>query len=155
MRGLPPVVCWLDPGLVTGIATYGHDVFAAYQIEGLYPFGTWLDYTLAHADEPMAIGWESYLVTGARSRESAVSLRVIGVAQYLALKHGAEILPEMPSSARVGISPAILKRLDAYQSGIPHAMDAMRHLVAWMAREHLLTENQRQAFTPLTDRGTP
>jgi hypothetical protein len=150
------VVCWLDPGLTTGIATYGHGVFAAYQIEGLYPFGAWADYTFAHTEgNRLAVGWESYLITGARSRESAVSLRVIGVAQYLALKHGAEILPEMPSSARVGISPAILKRLGAYQAGLPHGMDAMRHLVAWMAREHLLTESQREAFTPLTDGGTP
>lgn len=150
------MVCWLDPGAETGIATYGHGVFAAYQIEGLYPFGVWADYTFAHTEgNRLAVGWESYLVTGPRSAESTVTLRVIGVAQYLALKHGVEILPEMPSSARTGVSPAILKRLGAYRAGLPHGMQAMRHLVAWLAREHLLTPDQKNAFTVPVRGGTP
>jgi hypothetical protein len=146
-------VIWLDPGATTGIAVYEMDVFQAFQIEGLFPFGKWLECSLEFGG--VAIGWESYLVTGPRSAESTVTLRVIGVAQYLALKHGAEILPEMPSSARTGVSPAILKRLGAYHAGLPHGMQAMRHLVAWLAREHLLTPDQKNAFTVPVGGGTP
>lgn len=153
MRTLPRTVCWVDPGQHIGIAILEQDTFQSFQLEGIRQFGGWLETALGFGG--VALGWESYLVTGARSAESTVALRVIGAAEYLALKYGAEILPEVPSSARTTVSYRVLCALDWYTPNQEHANQAARHLAAWLAREHLLTPDQREAFTSALGEGTP
>jgi hypothetical protein len=128
------------------------------QTVGVEAFGNTLDELLSfyrQASLSCAVGWESYLVTGARSADSTDALRVIGVAQWLAHRYSAEVLPEVPSSARTVVSNDLLKRLGWYTPGLDHANQAARHLAAWLAREHLLTPDQREAFTSSLAAGTP
>jgi hypothetical protein len=160
VRELPFTTIWLDPGFSTGFATLTGGEFSSFQTEGLEDFGDML-HTMLDASGfgaafglSTAVGWESYLVTGARSRESTVALRVIGVAQWLAHRYAAEMLPEVPSSARTAVSDAVLRALGWYTPGLPHANQAARHLAAWLAREHLLTPDQRKAFTSVLSEGT-
>lgn len=156
MSTLPSILLWLDPGGTTGAAWLRHGQFHCDQVTGTVQFGEWLEDRLN--DEVYGsceVGWESYLVTGARSAESTIALRVIGVAEYLAHRYGAGVLPEVPSSARTVISNDVLKRLGWHTPGLDHANQAARHLAAWLARERLLTPDQREAFTSSLAAGTP
>lgn len=146
---------WLDPGATTGVATFTDGRFGSYQMEGLYPVGAWLDYSLSHGESTLSIGWESYLVAGPRSAESAVALKVIGVAQYLALKHHAVIVPEVPSSMRKIATRAALERIGWWKAGQRHANDAAAHLLAHLVRTGAAPAIVRLAFTDPGEGGTP
>jgi hypothetical protein len=145
---LPQALIWLDPGETTGYAILTPDhQFACGQSQGLYATGVWLDGTLRRYRAGAHIGWEAYRVLGARSAESTVGLRVMGVAQWLAMEYGSRILPEVSSEMRTPASPATLKRLGWYEKGMPHAMDASRHLLAYLMRTGLAPDIVRTAFT--------
>lgn len=149
------MLIWLDPGGTTGWALMlRNGGFACGQAEGLWVFGEWLDDVLTRTGVSVHIGWEAYLAVGPRSGESTQGLRVMGVAAWLASRHGARILPEVPSEMRNPASPEALKRLNWYRPGQPHAVDASRHLLAYLMRTGSAPELVRKAFTDPTDGGT-
>lgn len=152
---LPGMLIYLDPGATTGYALLMRDGgFAAGQVQGTAAFGDWLGDVLTRTGVPTHIGWEGYQVVGARSRESTVGLRVMGVAEYLACRHGARVLPEVASSMRTVAPTAAVHRLGWYRAGLPHAMDAARHLLAYLIRSGIAPELVRSAFTNPADSGT-
>lgn len=151
---LPKALIWLDPGETTGYALLTDRYeFACGQAVGLRPIGLWLDGALRTYGDGAHLGWEAYRVLGARSHESTVGLRVMGVAAWLAMEHGSRILQEVSSEMRTPASPAALKRLGWYEKGMPHAMDAARHLLAYLMRTGIAPDIVRTAFTDGPDVG--
>ena len=147
------LLCYLDPGVTTGFALLtGSGGFAAGQVKGTPEFGRWLEdvFRRGHGTS-MVIGWEAYRVMGARSWESTVGLRVMGVAEYLADLHGVQVLREVASEMRKPATPAALKRLGWYRAGQPHAVDASRHMLAHLMRTGIAPDIVRRAFTDLPD----
>lgn len=152
--GLPRALCWLDPGTTTGYALLTDRYeYVCGQAVGLRPIGVWLDGTLRAYGAGAHLGWEAYRVLGPRSAESTVGLRVMGVAAWLAMEHGSRILPEVSSEMRTPASPAALKRLGWYEKGMPHAMDAARHLLAYIMRTGIAPDIVRTAFANPPDVG--
>lgn len=131
-----PFVAWLDPGLVTGLATYDleHPNFMSWQYEPDDVVRR-LHQLLEICDGRMRIGWEKYLVAGGPHKGTAkYSLEIIGRLQDFALVHGVEVLPSQPSSARALGQVTYLRRLGWYKPGKPHANDASQHLLAHLLK---------------------
>ncbi len=147
---LPQCVLWADPGGTTGLAwidlTADGYAFrckqasgteeAAYLVDGILNYGP-----DGYRDRPtngsVWVGWEQYIVTsgGGRAGNPAPSLEVIGAMKWLCRESGARVLPAAPASHRIVASPALLKSIGWWRPGMPHAMDAARHLCAWAMRE--------------------
>lgn len=151
---LPGMLIYLDPGATTGYALLLRDGgFAAGQVQGTAAFGDWLDDVLTRTEVQTHVGWEAYQAVGARSKESTVPLRVMGVAEYLTCRHGARMVGESPAAMRSVAKADALHRLGWYRAGLPHAMQAARHMLAYIIRTGIAPELVRSAFTDPTPGG--
>jgi len=132
-------VMWLDPGMTTGLATYGFfsDTFYSCQLK-FHDLGEYLDVQCNWLGEDLHLGWELYLNTPGSFGKPDLALEPIGVARYLAVKHGCVLLQPQPSSARKLGSDDKLKRLGWYKPGQRHANDASNHLLSYLLRERKL-----------------
>ena len=102
------------------------------------------------------IGWEKYIITpgGVRHGTPYWSLECIGVLRYLALKYSLTILPPQLSSMMTISTDARLKMIGWYKPGKPHANDAARHLLRYMAKAGTLPyEMHNKAFGTPGDAG--
>lgn len=138
-----PYVIWIDPGLMTGVASFdlAHPAFDSWQAEPDEVVRT-LHERLAVADGRMQIGWEMYLSTGGPQHGTPKhSNEIIGRLKDFALIHGVELLKPQPSSARKLGSVVFLRRLGWYKPGQVHANDAASHALAYLMRERLLPDH--------------
>lgn len=68
---------------------------------------------------------------GNRTGVVLVSVEYIGVARLFALQHPDRVLftQQTPAEAKGFVTDVKIKKLDLWTPGLPHAMDAMRHLI--------------------------
>lgn len=94
----------------------------------------------------MAIGYEQYIVTpgGGRTGTAGPPLKVIGMIEWIGYLYGCQMLKPVPSAMRTVATVDMLKRLGWYRPNQDHAMQAARHLLAWMIREKLLLPEQQE-----------
>jgi hypothetical protein len=148
MNEYPQTVLWIDPGGTTGFAWATHTwdgyEFDCGQRTGTESAATFVNSLLsAHTGNvndvfgTVWVGWEQYIVTsgGGRSGNPAPALEVIGAVKWLCYNAGARVLPAVPASHRAVMTTDALKAAGWYRPGVPHAMDAARHLGAWVLRE--------------------
>jgi hypothetical protein len=144
------VITWLDPGGTTGIATWtpdpgtetGSGEFRSRQ-EDFRSTGNYLNMLMRDNPGTM-LGYEQYNITPGRYvKHDGSSLMVIGMARWLALVHGAVMLPSQPPSARK-LGMQHLKTLGWYRPGLGHANDAAGHLLVWLLKENLLPEELKE-----------
>lgn len=143
----PKCVTWLDPGLTTGWATLVNGGKDFESGQGLFKdVGEYLQGNASLYVQDMAIGYEKYIVTpgGARIGTAEPPLKVIGMAEFIGYWNACEMLPSVPSSMRLVASVQMLKKLGWYRHGLDHANQAARHMLAWMMRERLLTDEQEE-----------
>jgi hypothetical protein len=151
------LVVWLDPGKLTGLASWDESATAfrswQYDEEDLMR-RLW---TLSELYEGrIALGWEKYIVTGgggAKRGDAHYSQQVIGTVNTAARTSGWQILPSMPSSARALGSPAMLRRLGWHKPGKDHANDAAQHLLAYLLRQRPMSSHVRHKLFPGYDTG--
>lgn len=143
---------WLDPGKTTGIAgwNYEHRVFTSLEIaDDIKALGLHLEMVASLAGSAqifdgcpsrVELGWERYVITPGNTRHGTAywSLETIGVAHYLALKHGFTILKPQMSSVMTAVPDHRLKAIGWHKPGKPHANDAARHLLRYMLKAGLL-----------------
>lgn len=145
MNELPRMVTWLDPGLTTGWATLCNNgrTFESGQAQ-MVDVGGYLEGSASLYMGDMAIGWEQYIVTpgGGRGGTAGPPLEVIGMAKWIGYWHSCQMLKPVPSAMRTVATADMLKRLGWYRPGRDHAMQAARHLLAWLIREKLLSSEQ-------------
>ena len=140
--GTPDVTIWLDPGKTTGFACWDHRArsFTSFETDDLVTVGSSVELLALVNDHDeafqAAIGWERYIITPGNARHGSAewSLEVIGVARYLALKHGLAILKPQTSSMMKVSTDARLKLVGWHKPGKAHANDAARHLLRCMLR---------------------
>lgn len=145
-----PFLAWLDPGLVTGLATFDleHPNFMSWQYEPDDVVRR-LHMLLDVCDGRMQLGWEAYLTAGGPQHGTAKhSLEVIGRLRDFAVVHGVEVLTPQPSSARKLGQVTFLRRLGWYKPGKPHANDASAHLLAHMLKMRPMPEVVRGKLFP-------
>lgn len=124
----------VDPGGMTGWATYWNDHVSAGQSEPM-EFLRRADGFLATDYTKKHVICERYTVTSETIKKSRQydALEVIGTLKYLAWKHGAEFTLQAPAEAKRFTPNARLLILKWYRPGQDHANDALRHLVLWLA----------------------
>ena len=132
-----PLIAWVDPGLVSGLAHYdlGTRVFGSSQHDksGLLTRLGELDD--ATGDHTMLLGWEAYLKAGGpQAGTSEYSEEVIGLLKDFARTRYIRTLTPQPSSARKLGSKVFLRRLGWYKPGQVHANDAAMHVLADLMR---------------------
>jgi hypothetical protein len=138
---------WLDPGATTGVAAWyfdrGAGLFRSWQ-EDFFRTGRLIERLANEAERPIRMGYEQYnLLPGSFARHDGSALMVIGMARWLALVHGFEMLPSQPNSARrLGLKH--LKTLGWHTPGRGHAGDAAAHLATWMITNNLLPEELKE-----------
>lgn len=93
---------------------------------------------------PVSLGYEQFNITpGSHVKHDGSALMVIGMARWLAWKHGMAMLPSQPPSARrLGLKH--LKTLGWYRPGQQHGMDAAGHLGTYMISNDLLPEELKE-----------
>lgn len=116
-----------DPGFTTGVARYGKDTDLRYettQVQGILELWDCL-----HMGTPYdLIIYESFLY----QRRDKVDLRpveAIGVIKLYAELNNIEIGSQTPARGKRFWTDTKIKKIGLWESGQPHAMDALRHLL--------------------------
>lgn len=130
----PPVVAWVDPGLMTGLAViYPDDTLWTGEAEFM-DAGDWIN-DLAHGcTAQLLLGIERYLlIPGAPLKDAHYAIEMIGVARRAALRHGCQLEFADPSDRKI-ITMGMLRSVGLWLPGLDDSQSASRHLVAWLKR---------------------
>lgn len=153
---LPPIVVWLDPGKITGVAAYTTQLnggqFFAHEYD-FYTTGRALeDVCCRNRDGSLWLGWETFKIfPGTPAADAHHAIEMIGVARFTAMHHGVRILtPADPDQRKVG-SPAKLKALGWWKPGMKDAQSAAQHLLAYMMRTNNLPPREAGILATMGD----
>ena len=116
-----------DPGHTTGVVIEEGNNLSVMQVQGLKPL-----WKVLHTGQPAMIVYESFLY----QRRDKVDLRpvkAIGVIELFAEINRTPIMSQTPSQGKAFWTDNRLKKLDLWETGQPHAMDALRHLLYYKA----------------------
>jgi hypothetical protein len=115
-----------DPGYTTGVAFYVSKV-QVYEVQGLTDLWDTL-----HMGGPTRVVYESFLY----QRRDKVDLRPvegIGVIRLYCQLNGIIPVAQTPATGKRFWTDKKIKQLDLWKPGLPHAMDALRHLLYYMS----------------------
>jgi hypothetical protein len=146
---------WLDPGVTTGWALYsvGDSERPWLDQRSFGDLATDLDAFMLAAGPATALGVERFILTSVSARRpgSVEAIQAWGVARAMAHLHGAgEFVDDQTSAMAKSFSTDDrLRALGWYTPGAPHANDAARHLLLWLVRRELLTDDQREVLRSL------
>lgn len=121
----------VDPGLMTGIATWAPEQAAPFafelSLEQMYEF---VRDTLVHGTTTYDIVCEAYTISERtlKSSRQAWSLELIGLLKWAAWNRGHSFKLQQASSAKRFADNARLKSVGWHVPGRDHANDALRHL---------------------------
>jgi hypothetical protein len=136
-------VLWLDPGKTTGWACL---TMAGKFDSGQFNFedtGKLVEQLGFWQGPALRVGWEAAILLPGSGQRKGIdkALEVIGMVQWLCLKHGAVMLPSFPSSARSLGGLRKVKALGWYKPNKGHANVAAEHLCAYLLRTKTMPEN--------------
>lgn len=141
-------VLWLDPGVTTGWALYYLNQGVLYQDE--YDYFTLcvrLERWLGTAGRHTMVGCERFVITPHSHRRpgSSEAMQAWGAVRSAALRHYAHGFDDRQTSsvAKSFGTDLRLRALRWYNPDMPHANDAARHVITWLAGRGLLTDLQR------------
>lgn len=125
----------IDPGLTTGFAIFDQQS----PMEG-FAWQAKLDH-VEFVDElneqwPNIIVCESFVHTH-RTGVDYTPVEMIGLVKWHAQKRGILLVLQTPAYGKAFFSDDKLKKIHAYKAGMPHAMDALRHLHQFMMKQGL------------------
>jgi hypothetical protein len=137
----PELIMWVDPGLVTGWATWQP---AARQFHsgvsgGLLDTGEFTSQTLSPICGNATIGWEAFTIRPGSSRLAldTTALEVIGAVKWIAHTLGVKVLkPAQPGERKLGQKH--LAAVGWHRTGPDHADAAAAHLLSFLIRERQL-----------------
>ena len=130
----------LDPGGTTGVAVCTTQIrsLQAYQFEesnhhiALWSYLQTLDPETVVCED---FKWRPHLQPG-RGAERAielVSVEYIGITRLWTLDKGRELVLQQPSQGKQFWTDDKLKKIGVYKPGMPHAMDAVRHVLYYVS----------------------
>lgn len=155
------IACWLDPGLLTGVAFYDYHHKTAYADEFDFmhtavKLEELVRYNSIDNKESLClgIGWETFRITAKTAQNTAApwSLEVIGMARYIAQKSRATLFSPAAPGDRLVVSDRMISDIGMYDQirGKKDAKSALQHLVAWQLRENKLPEEWKEkVYGPL------
>lgn len=123
----------IDPGITTGYcyATITRDAIVLKPYQGKYE--VWDHYRHLNALVPATVVIEDFQYRN-RQRAGLVlfSVQLIGVTRLWSHINSVTTHVQSPAQGKGFYSNEQLQKLGAYKRGIPHAMDATRHLFQWL-----------------------
>lgn len=130
----PPVVAWVDPGLMTGLAViYPDDTLWTGEGDFLTA-GDWINDLARGCAAQLLLGIERYLlIPGAPLKDAHHAIEMIGVARRAAMEHGCQLAFADPAD-RLVITMAMLKPVGLWLPRLDDSQSASQHLVAWLKR---------------------
>jgi hypothetical protein len=136
-----------DPGKTTGVSLWQYDsdtplsLVGSGQIEGgvdgfieyFYPKGMFLPWDV--------IVSESFVLDGRTPNPDVTPLKIEGILEAHAHRTGA-LVRFQRNNFKAHVDNDLLKKFELYKPGQPHAMDSMRHALAYMkVSRHAATLN--------------
>ena len=149
---LPPVVAWIDPGKMTGIAKYERGAFIAVELP-FYAACSQINALCSYHGPALWIGWERYRVDLRRPQHNANdAIEPIGVARFAAMGFGCVILPEAQQHTPDATERRRLQAIGWWVPGKNDAQSAACHMLAWMKRNNQVPPREREILQGLTER---
>lgn len=137
MPDIDRLVIAVDPGKVTGIATWLNGEMTSWQEQTWYAVDKiWTK--LERADTPIeAVVCESYKITASTLHKTRqyYSLESIGALRWMATRHSVEFILQDPADAMRFMTDDKLRMMGWYHYTVGgHANDAARHLGLYIAK---------------------
>lgn len=150
---LPPMVLWIDPGLMTGLAWLWGDPGQGWQFEaGEYEFeqaGHLIHSTAAHGDLCW-IGWERYDInTRLPQTDAHHAIEMIGVARYAARSRRCRVLTAAQQHTPKPLDRQRLQALGWWRPGKDDAQSAACHMLNWLLRANEVPPNVQAVLDSL------
>lgn len=153
MSRLSQPVLWVDPGGMTGLATY--------HPQG----GFWcdeLDFTTTgrvvneithNFAGRLLVGWERFTIGPGthknRAGDAHSAIEAIGVVRFMATIHECPLLTPAAPGDRDKATMAMLKALGWWKPGKDDAQSAAQHLLAWMLRSGCVPDREASLLAAL------
>jgi hypothetical protein len=145
---IPPVVLWVDPGKMTGVAYLNERrEFAADE----WPFGPAcreIGSLCERFGRTLAIGWERFDINSETHKKTQAgtkdAMHMIGACRYLVARYECRFLGEAHQHTPTPVERDQLKRLGWWRPGKDDAQSAACHMFRWLMAEGELTPAQRE-----------
>ena len=144
---LPPVVMWVDPGGMTGIALYL--TFEGKLEVDEFPFqraGEVIWNHMTHFRSALHVGWERFTILPDTHKltPQPEAIEVIGVTRFLAGVFGCRVLSPASQHTPDKTDQARLKALGWWTPGKNDAQSAAAHMLNWMLVAGELPPHERE-----------
>jgi len=133
---IAPLVLWIDPGGMTGLAVYEavSGGFEADEFE-FHEACSRIEWYCQTFRGTLAIGWERYTPRPDKPQTNAAdALCPIGVARYVSRKYRCLVLPEGPQMTPKTADRKLLADIGWWVPGKNDAQSAAHHMLKWMMR---------------------
>lgn len=133
-------VVGVDPGGTTGIALWSKGGgLTLREMPTAIEAVDWIS-DMTHVLAPTVFVVERYIITPATAKMSQQhdALEIIGAIKYLTRVNGHEVVMQTPAEAKAFSTDDKLKTLGWYQRGQPHARDASRHVLLYLAKQDII-----------------
>lgn len=150
---LPPVVLWIDPGLMTGLSWLlnGWDFHADEY--GFMEAGTKIENTCADFGRSCWVGWERFKIgPHTPPLDAHHAIEMIGVARRYGWRNGCRILTEAQQHTPTALDQQRLKAIGWWVPGKKDAQSAACHMLSWLMRQGEVPPRERAVLDQLTGR---
>jgi hypothetical protein len=138
----------LDPGKTTGMSIWMYDAETPLQLAGYGQIDCgvegFLEYLYPIDGKYMiwdVIVSESFVLDGRTPNPDVTPLKIEGILEAHAHRTGA-LVRFQRNNFKAHVDNDLLKKFELYKPGQPHAMDSMRHALAYMkTSKHMATLN--------------
>jgi len=133
---LPPVVMWIDPGLMTGLAWMWNGRQFQSGEYGFMEASRLVEWTCATYGDSCWVGWERFTI-GPRTPpvDAHHAIEMIGVTRMWAQRFGCRILTPGQQATPKPPEQRALKQLGWWLPGRKDAQSAAGHMLRWLIAE--------------------
>ena len=131
----------VDPGGTTGLALWSPALgLSMRELSPADQAVDWLADVLGSGNPKRSVVVERYIITPATAKMSQQhdALEIIGAVKFLVRKYGHTLTMQTPAEAKKFSTDTKLKNVGWYQPGLPHARDASRHALLYLAKQGII-----------------
>lgn len=130
------LICAWDPGLLTGLAAWDTEAEEISLITQLTmeEVWAWVDENCSEMEFSQV---EQFTINAATSKKARQSepIHIIGFLMYASWRCGFPIKYSKPADVMRAFPDSALRKAGVYVTGVPHGIDALRHLCYYLVRE--------------------
>jgi hypothetical protein len=134
-----PVIMWVDPGKMTGLAWLLGGVEFHADEYGFDAAADRIEHTCRRYGPTLAIGWERYTILASMPQtDAAHAIEMIGVTRRYARRGHCHILPEAAQHTPGPFDRKVLETLGWWVKGRDDAQSAAAHMLRYLMRSGTL-----------------